>query len=1729
MFSFKRYIGKVNCLIIIGLLMTVFFATAITIKPVFGGWWDNNWQYRKMMTIDHTRVASSLNNFPVLVDLVSSDLASNAQADGDDIVFTDNVETKLDHEIESYNNTDGHLVTWVNANLSSTVDTMLYLYYGNPGASNQENPLAVWDSGFKAVWHFDETSGTVYDSTSNNNDGTYTGSSQNAAGKIDGTDNFDGTDDCTNVGSSGTLDLTGDLTIEAWIYPRTWGENNWGRILGRRKDSPAQGYEFVLDNNPTGGERLWFAAMGLPQYNSYSTNHSITLNTWQHVVVTRTSTTGEVKFYVNGMASGTGSMASIPSAPGVNTFVGIRGTDLTREFNGLIDELRASNSVRSPEWISTEYNNQNSPGTLYTVGPQETSAGPDVTDPDPAHGATNVSIAITQLSFSISHPESNMMNYSVTTSPSIGSDTGLNVFSGSYNLAVSGLSYGTTYTWRVNVTDGTYNTSRTFSFKTRPDNYAPTVSNPSPPNAASGIPPLDPTLTVYVADTEGDPMNVTFSTNSSGTWQDLQAYVNVDGGTLTAESVGVIEFNKPYYWRVTVTDGKSTTIANYSFTTLGPVQDIGTWFCWGNADIGRSAQNSDRFYITFQYPDGAEHSPYYAEFDRNLGWIATNQPVCDWSNETIQNGHPFMMYYNDQIHLAWSYGGDAEHDDPVNQYIDMITANTFDDFHSMVPGNRSTPITEDLDDRYVGNAYSFSNDLSWHFGRHGNADIEYWTWSKDTGWSIPGRILTQTSPGWGPCLLPMNRTHFFLYYHVRESDTLRYVESFDGGQTWGAEQVALNNIPDYSTRISFARYGDKVYLVLLDNTSNHVLLYNSTDGKTWNYESEIYNQASMVPAIATISQTALLWTASNLGLGKQVGGVYLIPEMLAYPQKPTDPYPADASVNVRPNSKIDLSVVVHGPQTYDIAFYWANGTFIGEDKLLCEGERATVTVSGLQSRSEYEWYTISRGTSYDHWGNEPDSTTDEVRSDTWSFTFSMSPPKIFLSNPIPEDGGIRVTLNPELSIYVDHVDDRLMNVAFETDTSGSWQTITSYSNVGDGTYKAVPVDMNHRGQTYHWRVTATEAANASITTTGSYSFTLVNYVGQRITQIGVGNCWKIPYIRPAAEENEYIVIWSGDGPIGYARYDLELGWIETNEPTFASGHCSHPTWGYWDDAYHVFMDGYFGNWVADSSTWEGFSSIDFDSAKVQIGYNNWQEGLPAIYCFNNSYAWLLCEETDNAGTYFIKYYEWKEGVGWGYNHGYPIFATNASVLRATPALLMFNETTWYLYFVHGARSGSATVRYIKSMDGGKTWGPQQTCAELSTHHQYSRLSLTRYGNNFYIFLVAPNGDAVAYYSSDMEHWGNKITVKTAASQGSECVLHHGAMLHQSALLSAMGQLDPYTGPVWGVITVVPEMMSNPGIPNNPQPFNDEILPMGTTSTRLQVRVHGSQVYDVAFYRENGSLIGVDRLLQEGDTASLDVSGLVNGETHEWYAIARGATYDYTGAEPASTSDEERSPVYSFTVGTLSKLQMSPIQPVCQKFCEQFNIEVDVKDVVNVTDFAFEIQYDAPLLEYVNVTWGDFLSGTGYMDYQAPGLIRGHITPGTPATGNGWLLNLTFYANSTMIWKDFPGWVNKLEGRIWFHWANLSRSVGSDLRYEEGVSYQIEVNEVNYTYLPIQGDVDSDGEVSVFDLRTVSAYYNAIEGDPAWTQASKYDLNGDDIIDIFDIVKIARNYGFKYES
>ena len=206
----------------------VFLSVGPGVARADPGWYDAAWAYRKKITIDYTKVAATLTDFPVLISLpTDSGLADNAQDDGDDILFTasDGV-AKINHEIETFNGTSGQMVAWVKVSgLSSSADTDVYMYYGNSGAGNQENATFVWDSNYQMVQHLEETTGganAIQDSTSNTNHGTDNNSlTLNAAGKINGADGFDGSDDYISVADSNSLDITGNITLEAWVNPTT--------------------------------------------------------------------------------------------------------------------------------------------------------------------------------------------------------------------------------------------------------------------------------------------------------------------------------------------------------------------------------------------------------------------------------------------------------------------------------------------------------------------------------------------------------------------------------------------------------------------------------------------------------------------------------------------------------------------------------------------------------------------------------------------------------------------------------------------------------------------------------------------------------------------------------------------------------------------------------------------------------------------------------------------------------------------------------------------------------------------------------------------------------------------------------------------------------------------------------------------------------------------------------------------------------------------------------------------------------------------------------------------------------------------------------------------------------------------------------------------------------------------------------------------------------------------
>lgn len=206
---------------------------------------DAAYSYRRAITIRAASVSGSVADFPVLVSIASNNelrTAANGghvqNSNGYDIVFrAADGTTALPHEIESYYPLTGQLTAWVKVPaLSSTADTVIYMYYGDSSvATMQENPASVWDSNYKGVWHL---SGSVLDSTSSANNGTDNGTTD-ATGKIAKGRDFNGSSGYVSTAST-DLKTASSFTISLWFkadatnfaHHLVWqgesGANGWG-------------------------------------------------------------------------------------------------------------------------------------------------------------------------------------------------------------------------------------------------------------------------------------------------------------------------------------------------------------------------------------------------------------------------------------------------------------------------------------------------------------------------------------------------------------------------------------------------------------------------------------------------------------------------------------------------------------------------------------------------------------------------------------------------------------------------------------------------------------------------------------------------------------------------------------------------------------------------------------------------------------------------------------------------------------------------------------------------------------------------------------------------------------------------------------------------------------------------------------------------------------------------------------------------------------------------------------------------------------------------------------------------------------------------------------------------------------------------------------------------------------------------------------------------------------
>lgn len=314
------------------------------------------WSARKKITFNNASSSANLTNFPVLVKLDSTRIDySKVQDAGEDLRFVDPSDntTVIAHEIESWNE-DGTSYVWVNVTQIDAFSTSdyIYMYYNNPEASDGQNATGVWESNFQAVWHLKEDpavagAGGILDSTSNNNDGTDTGgmaAADQVTGTINGSLNFDPSGEYINVTDSASLDtLSSNITVSAWINGDAF-TGSYRRVIARNS-TPTQRW-YIENDGATPGRLLYFGG-------ATGTTSTQTLQAGKWYYVTMTVNSSNETLYINGIRDSQGVGNATIATDGD---IGIGAdADGTTSWDGKIDEVRLSNTVRSADWIEAEY------------------------------------------------------------------------------------------------------------------------------------------------------------------------------------------------------------------------------------------------------------------------------------------------------------------------------------------------------------------------------------------------------------------------------------------------------------------------------------------------------------------------------------------------------------------------------------------------------------------------------------------------------------------------------------------------------------------------------------------------------------------------------------------------------------------------------------------------------------------------------------------------------------------------------------------------------------------------------------------------------------------------------------------------------------------------------------------------------------------------------------------------------------------------------------------------------------------------------------------------------------------------------------------------------------------------------------------------------------------------------------------------------------------------------
>ena len=328
-------------------------------------WYDPAWPLRRPLGVDNP-TASALTDVPILVTLTPARIDyARTQAGGRDLRFTDASGQVLSHEIERWT-PGGTSLVWVKLPSlpAASGDNRIYVYHGNPTATDAQSAAAVWSNGYAGVWHL---GASLADSSPGGHAGIDHATSP-AAGAVGGGTAFNGTSSFVDLGTSAAFQLAGQLTIEAWAKISPGGSEGFPRLLSNKSVwDAAAGFSFEL--NPGNG----FATV-LGSGSDFARGSSPTDDQFHYHATTIAGTTGHV--YADG-AETTFDAAVSALAPSNDPLTIGREAEGSFFF-GVIDEVRLSSVARSRDWVALQHRSMTDQLIAYGTEEPSTTLGASV-------------------------------------------------------------------------------------------------------------------------------------------------------------------------------------------------------------------------------------------------------------------------------------------------------------------------------------------------------------------------------------------------------------------------------------------------------------------------------------------------------------------------------------------------------------------------------------------------------------------------------------------------------------------------------------------------------------------------------------------------------------------------------------------------------------------------------------------------------------------------------------------------------------------------------------------------------------------------------------------------------------------------------------------------------------------------------------------------------------------------------------------------------------------------------------------------------------------------------------------------------------------------------------------------------------------------------------------------------------------------------------------------------